>query len=98
MAGSTVQVRSRAYLLRPETVSKDTVYRAKSIFDPNLFTFVIGSALVRDTYFIDTESWSNASNLSSNLGLKTETVFSEIDGLDDFTPENLKATFHVREV
>src|SRR5581483_513992 len=69
---------------------------ADTVFPADFFPFLVGSAGIADTDLINPQF--PFGNFYRNLRLKTEAIFLERNGLDDFPAEYLVAGFHVCKV
>src|SRR6266850_1876089 len=79
-----------------KVVFDDGVESADSIAPGNFFSFFVGTAVVRDTDFVN--SAAGAGYFGRDFGFESEAIFAQINGPDDGSAECLVASFHVSEI
>ena len=79
-----------------EVVFDDGVEGADSIAPGNFFSFFIGTAVVRDTDFVNPAA--GAGYFGRDFWFESEAIFAQINGPDDGSAECLLASFHVSEI
>ena len=84
------------HLWAEEVVLDDAVNRNNPVAPSYFLALFIGSSVVGDTHLVDTATESG--NLCCNLRFKAKAVLLYLYVLDDFSPEDLVASLHVREV
>ena len=77
-------------------IFQNAVNRSKTIFPANLLAFFIGAPVIGDPDLIDPAFFPR--DLGSNLRFKSEPVFLNRYGLDDFAAKSFIASFHVGQI
>lgn len=78
-------------------VFQDAVNSPEAILCPDLLSFLIGAAVIRNTHFIDPDI-RKAGYLGCDLRFKSKAVFLEMYFLDVVRPEELIACLHISKV
>jgi hypothetical protein len=70
-----------------ECIFQQRVYGANGILQLDFLAFLVGSAVIGNTHLV--EDAPSARELHGHLGLAAETLFTNIDRLDDLAPETM---------
>src|SRR5438477_12782984 len=79
-----------------EVVFDDGVEGADSMAPGNFFSFFVGTAVVRDTEFVNPTAGSGY--FGRDFGFESEAIFAQINGPDDGSAIVLVASFNVSEM
>jgi len=63
----------------------------------NLFPFVVSSAVIRNTYFIDS-NFGNSGNFCCDFRFKAKTVLLQQQRLEHISAKQLVSRFHIRKI
>ena len=80
-----------------QVVFENAIDGAEAVFPSDLLSFVKGSSVIGDPDLVDPHI-RNAGDLCRDFGLKAESIFLQLNSLDDFSSEHLVAGFHVTQV
>src|ERR1700720_3935073 len=80
----------------PDIVFQYTSNRTSAVLPTNLFTFLVGSAMIRNTDLVNPTT--QCCYLCRDFRLKAEAIFFQIDAVQYLAPENFVTGFNVTEI